>query len=285
LTISESVGVSVSVRDLYESSTARSLGAKIEDTMKRQSSGLDLIRTKSVAPGRCLTWIKKAEVGRPILFMVHDVFGLATSYRSLIPHLDMSLAGFNDPYFGMENAGFETIEAMAAYYLDQMSPSEAGVTLMGWSFGGTVAAEMAIRLDDRGIPVHLILVDAPHIEGSIATHIDLDEFIQRQGHPESLAECFLQEVRKNARLIRAYSLPRPLSSRSRITSIKAMRHPEFTDRDLVEDDGVLFDERNGWGEKLGENWTTVPVQASHFQLFVEPFASEVAAAILQAEMC
>lgn len=239
---------------------------------------------KRVAPGRCLTRITPTQEGRATVYMVHDVFGLSTPYQSLIPHLNANIFGFNDPYFGMEHGGFQSIEAMATYYLEQILPPlslDSETILAGWSFGGTVAAEMAIQLQKSGLPVHLILIDAPHIDESTPAYADLDEFIKRQGHPETLAECLLQEVRKNVKLLRAYDLPHPLSNRSRITSIKALRHPEMN-RDLTEEDGALFDERNGWGEKLGKNWTTIPVQSSHFQLFTEPNVSGVAAAIIHA---
>lgn len=283
LDISDSVGCPISVRDLYSSSTPRNLAAHIEQNMRTRTTLAQQTEETKIAPARTLIKIKRVD-SRPTIYMVHDVFGLSTPYRALAPHLNLNLVGFNDPYFGLEYGGFTSVNAMASYYLDQISPlPRDGITLLGWSFGGTVAFEMAQRCDELGIPVHLILVDAPRVNKDTKMRHDVDEFVRRQNHPESLMECLLAEVRKNVDILKAYSPRRRLSDRSRITSLKAMKHPDFTDRDLTPEDGVLFDERNGWDDEVGSRWTTVKINGSHFELFKEPVVEEIARAIKVAE--
>jgi len=224
--------------------------------------------------------------------MVHDVFGLSTPFRSLVRHLDsFNLAGFNDQYFGIEDGGYESIEAMVAAYLALIPRPRAmsPLTVMGWSFGGTVAAAMAAQLDAEGFAVHLILADAAFVNhssgnggGEEADQVDVEAFVKKQNHPPSLEQCLIQEARRNLRLIRAWQPPsRKLSDRSKITSIKAMRHPEHPERALTPDDGpLLWDERNGWGERLGgRSWATMKVDVGHFEMFSEPQVGEVARAL------
>lgn len=267
LTVSESVGVHVSVRDMYEASTPRGLASRIERTMRQAPS------TTSAKAGPCTTRIKKAD-GGPTMYMVHDVFGLATPYRALAPHLDVNLVGFNDPYFGRD--GFKTLSAMADHYAAQIAPCEAGIIVMGWSFGGTVAAEVVARLEDCGIRASLVLVDAARVDTFTAARTDIDAFIKGQGHPAALEECLLHEVHKNVEILRAHTSSRRLGGGTRITSVKAMKHPDERERDLTPEDGELFDERNGWGTMLGDDWTTVKISASHFELFNQPNVEEMA---------
>lgn len=66
--------------------------------------------------------------------------------------------------------------------------------------------------------------------------------------------------------------------------MKAMNYPDEQDRELTPKDGPLYDDVNGWGDILGDKWKTVRVPDSHFQLFAEPYVSQVAACIADSYM-
>jgi thioesterase domain-containing protein/acyl carrier protein len=95
-----------------------------------------------------------AEGVRHPLFLVHPLAGLVFPYRELVLHL-----GPDQPLYGLQSIGIAgeaspltRIEAMAEHYLAairQVQP-EGPYQLAGWSFGGTIALEMAQQLQKSG---------------------------------------------------------------------------------------------------------------------------------------
>ncbi|MFC7546918.1 amino acid adenylation domain-containing protein [Plantactinospora sp. GCM10030261] len=102
--------------------------------------------------------------GRAPLICVHPVLGLGWGYAGLLGHLDPdrpvyalqapALSGAADP---------ASVTDLAVDYLDRIRGIVRGgpVHLLGWSFGGLVAHEMAVRSRDAGAdPGLLVLLDA-----------------------------------------------------------------------------------------------------------------------------
>ncbi len=96
----------------------------------------------------------------PPLFLVHPMGGGALCYRDLAVSL-----GDEQPVYGLQSRGLgadeepdETVEAMAAHYLEEVRAAwPAGpYRLAGWSLGGDVAFEMAQRLVRDGATVELV---------------------------------------------------------------------------------------------------------------------------------
>jgi thioesterase domain-containing protein len=100
-------------------------------------------------------------VRRP-LFLVHPLAGLVFPYHDLAVHL-----GPEQPVYGLQSIGIagETlplsqVEDMATHYLAairQVQP-EGPYQLAGWSFGGTIALEMAQQLQNVGESVALLAI-------------------------------------------------------------------------------------------------------------------------------
>ncbi|GAB2805635.1 amino acid adenylation domain-containing protein [Streptomyces daliensis] len=95
------------------------------------------------------------------LFLVHPGEGLALAYRALAPHLpDLRLHLLSNPRFGRDGERFGSIEEMARLYaqwvhgIDPVGP----YTLGGWSFGGTVALEMARQMSEHGVEIETVLL-------------------------------------------------------------------------------------------------------------------------------
>ena len=110
---------------------------------------------------------------KPPLFLVHPAGGHVVCYRDLAVHLAP-----DQPVYGIQARGIEDgeaplpgVEAMAACYLEAVRAFRpAGpYRLGGWSFGGSVAWEMARLLDAGGEEVELLaLVDTGPHTGSLA---------------------------------------------------------------------------------------------------------------------
>jgi thioesterase domain-containing protein/ubiquinone/menaquinone biosynthesis C-methylase UbiE len=108
------------------------------------------------------------------LFLVHPLAGLVFPYHELALHL-----GADQPVYGLQSIGIAgeaspllQIESMAEHYLAairQVQP-EGPYQLAGWSFGGTVALEMAQQLQKRGESVSLLgIIDTRLYSNRLAT--------------------------------------------------------------------------------------------------------------------
>ncbi|WP_272419266.1 amino acid adenylation domain-containing protein [Polyangium jinanense] len=100
---------------------------------------------------------------RPPLYCVHAIGGSALSYLDLARAL-----GDEQPLHALHARGLDEGEpvddvvTMAQHYVDALLETHPGgaIRLLGWSFGGLVAFEMARELSARGVPVEeVILVD------------------------------------------------------------------------------------------------------------------------------
>jgi len=138
----------------------------------------------------------KAGSEKPPIFIVHGLSGLV-QFRQLANHIQT-----NRPIYGIRAQGIdgkaeplERVEDMAQLYLERLQevcPDDPYI-LIGYSFGGLVALEMAQRLAERGKRVALLaLVDAyphPHF---LPTADRLRLFVERmKNHAEHMRELSL----------------------------------------------------------------------------------------------
>ncbi|GAA2168995.1 amino acid adenylation domain-containing protein [Actinomadura napierensis] len=105
---------------------------------------------------------------RPPVFFVHPAGGLAWSYLQFQRHL-----GPDQPIYGLQGSAFTredlpgSVEEMAQDYLEQIRTVQPSgpYHLAGWSLGGLIAYEMAVRLQAAGERVGLLaLIDAYHTQ-------------------------------------------------------------------------------------------------------------------------
>ncbi|MFE0138380.1 condensation domain-containing protein [Streptomyces sp. NPDC059037] len=99
---------------------------------------------------------------RPPLFCVHPAAGIAWSYLRLTQPL-----GTDQPVYGLQARGLDgedvlpaSVSEMAADYLERMRTVQptGPYHLLGWSFGGLVAHEMAVQLQRNGESVALLSI-------------------------------------------------------------------------------------------------------------------------------
>ncbi|WP_369392750.1 amino acid adenylation domain-containing protein [Streptomyces sp. CG1] len=126
------------------------------------------------------------------LFCVHPAGSISWCYAGIVPFI-----GEEHPIYGLQAKGLlqpddlpASPAAMAAEYLEQVCAVQpAGpYYLMGWSFGGSIAYEMAVQLEERGEEVGVLaLLDAPaHVDGpsdpdGVERHV-LGLLLQSMGH-------------------------------------------------------------------------------------------------------
>ncbi|MGP3933653.1 non-ribosomal peptide synthetase [Nonomuraea sp. KM88] len=98
----------------------------------------------------CLIRMRAGEPDRVPLFLVPPTAGTPFPYLPLVEELDPRL-----PVYGLQAPGYEggeqpldTVEAIAARYVRELP--DGPVALAGWSFGGSVAFEMARLLEEAG---------------------------------------------------------------------------------------------------------------------------------------
>ncbi|MFI9063943.1 amino acid adenylation domain-containing protein [Streptomyces sp. NPDC053429] len=120
------------------------------------------------AAARLLVPLAEGDPARPPLILVHPRGGDVVCYRELVRGLAGAPAG-DRRVLGLESVGYNTadaplerVEEMAERYLAALREElpNGPYLLAGWSFGGTVAFEMAARLEAAGETVAFLgLVD------------------------------------------------------------------------------------------------------------------------------
>ncbi|MGV0161985.1 non-ribosomal peptide synthetase, partial [Mycobacterium colombiense] len=145
--INASLDANLAVRTLFHAPTVRSLSRQLG----QDASEIEVVPVEFLKEG----------TGDP-LFCIHPGGGLVWPYHALGNYLDCSIVGIQQiPQNGEAEAA--SIRDMARNYADRIQGIDpAGpYHLLGWSFGGVVAHEIAIELQRRGCSVaHLILLDA-----------------------------------------------------------------------------------------------------------------------------
>jgi thioesterase domain-containing protein/acyl carrier protein len=145
--INTALDADLAVRTVFDAPSVRSLSQQLG----RPDSAVEVIPVEVLKEG----------TGVP-LCCIHDGFGLSWPYRALGNYLDCPIIGINQiPQNG--EAEPESIRSMAVSYADRLQGvyPDGPYNLLGWSFGGVVAHELAVELRRRGCVVQrLVLLDA-----------------------------------------------------------------------------------------------------------------------------
>ena len=146
----------LSVRTLFHAPSVASLSQRLSS----QESFVEIVPIEVLKEGN----------GVP-LFCIHPGGGVSWSYQPLGNYLDCPVIGIQQ-IFQDEESEPRSVREMARSYADRIQTMEFGgpYNLLGWSFGGVVAHEIAVELQRRGCEIsRLILLDArPSIDRSIS---------------------------------------------------------------------------------------------------------------------
>ncbi len=176
-------GISVSVRDVITAPTVRGL--------------LDRMSLSSVRDALDVLLPIRAKGDRPPLFCVHPAGGLSWCYMPLARYVpdDMRLYGLQARGLDGTSQFPESVSDMAADYIRQIrTVQEAGpYYLLGWSFGGIPAHEIAVQLQAQGEEVAaLILMDAYPLADRAALPAE------RQPDPDVMMARLVDRARREA---------------------------------------------------------------------------------------
>ncbi|HEV2505495.1 MAG TPA: thioesterase domain-containing protein, partial [Mesorhizobium sp.] len=138
--IRSTLGVELAIRTLFEAPTVAQLGDRLGETSQSDSYAV-LIPIR--ASGKL-----------PPLFCIHPGGGLSWGYASLIKYLgkDHPIYGLQSPQFSIGAPQFSSMEALAEEYLRHIRSvqPQGPYHLLGWSFGGYIAHEIAVILRRQG---------------------------------------------------------------------------------------------------------------------------------------
>jgi len=144
-------GVRLGIRTVFEAPTVARIVERLGDS--EQDGSLDVLLPM------------RRQGGRPPLFCFAPATGLAWCYAGLIAGLPVG-----QPVYGLQAHGIAReeplpadIQSLAADYLRRIRQVQSAgpYHLLGWSFGGLVAHEVAVRLQEAGHEVAVLaLLDA-----------------------------------------------------------------------------------------------------------------------------
>jgi amino acid adenylation domain-containing protein len=142
-------GVPVPLRALFESPTAAGLAARLDQPFMEDALGSILL---PIRPGG----------SNPPFFCIHPAAGLSWCYTPLSRYVPA-----DQPLYGLQACGLDgasqpscSVRDMASEYVKQIrAVQESGpYHLLGWSFGGIVAHEIAVQLQADGEQVAALII-------------------------------------------------------------------------------------------------------------------------------
>jgi len=146
--IQEAFGVNLPLNSLFREATIENLARQIRSQSRMEA-------WSSLVPIR-------PEGGRPPFFCVHGITGDAVWFEYLVPYLDP-----DQPIWGLQSRGLDgvqqpctSIEEMAAHYISEIRALQptGPYYLGGYSYGGSIAYEMARQLWEANQEVGLLVI-------------------------------------------------------------------------------------------------------------------------------
>ncbi|WP_234012214.1 amino acid adenylation domain-containing protein [Nocardia cyriacigeorgica] len=144
-------GIEMPVQMMFGEATPAAIAARVDD------SGVDDAMAEALAP--ILPLRPDTGASREPLFCVHPAIGLAWCYSGLLAHLpaDRPVYGLQAPHV-TGGAGYGSLAEAADQYVEHIRSVQphGPYHLLGWSLGGLIAHEIAVRLQEAGEQVALL---------------------------------------------------------------------------------------------------------------------------------
>ncbi len=168
------LGTHLPISAIYNAPTPYRLANEVCSYNSSSSNHPSAATFVSLAPGK----------GNDPVYLLPGIGGQPMNYAPLVNllHSDRPFVGVHLPGLQQLHAIGNDLKQLASWLIDQMNleQSNRAPSMIGYSFGGALAVEIATQLQDRGFdPAHLILLDA-HLPfglpkkskaGVIATHL------------------------------------------------------------------------------------------------------------------
>ncbi|WP_159840530.1 non-ribosomal peptide synthetase [Nocardia sp. CY41] len=153
LRLSSALGTRIPVMRVFTAPTPAQL---VADLARRASGAVE-----TEAAFEMLLPLRPSGSAAP-LFCVHPVSGISWSYAGLAAYLDPErpLYGLQTPVLATDEVMPGSIEEWAHHYIELIRSKQptGPYHLLGWSFGGVIAHEIAVQLQRRGERVALLAV-------------------------------------------------------------------------------------------------------------------------------
>ncbi|MEH1970259.1 amino acid adenylation domain-containing protein [Nostoc sp.] len=286
---------------LFQSGTVEAL-AKIICPEEDLTRNLALVNSLDQPKSR---WSSLVEIqpngSKPPFFCIHGLGGEVLCFRELALHL-----GTEQPFYGLQPQGLDgkhpfhtRVEDMAAHYIQEIQTLQphGPYFLGGYSFGGTVAFEMARQLQEQGEQVGiLVMLDScrPGYSWRVSflkrVFLHLNNMVQqgsiylwqravkwsywRKRHLENRYNRYLEEI---------LNLPENDKHLKIInTNTQAISEYIFSpylgqaillrteDRNRSEAVGIRYDPQFGWGDLVTGGLNIHYLPGSHLDLLKEP---------------
>ncbi|MGW1738536.1 amino acid adenylation domain-containing protein [Nocardia sp. NPDC001965] len=157
-------GYELPMQLLFGESTPAALAARLGDGTAADAMAMALAPLLPLRPD--------TGTGRPPLFCVHPAIGLAWCYAGLLAELpaDQPVYGLQAPQ-ASGKPGFGSIGEAAEHYITHIRTVQphGPYQLLGWSLGGLIAHEIAVRLQAAGEEVALLgMLDSYRLSDELA---------------------------------------------------------------------------------------------------------------------
>ncbi|CAN1209546.1 hypothetical protein TUMEXPCC7403_04940 [Tumidithrix helvetica PCC 7403] len=231
---------------------------------------------------------------KPPLFGIHDVYGGAMCYRQFANHLSS-----DQPFYGLVAQGYNkqephlsTVEAMAERYLAEIRTiqPEGPYYLMGYSFGGLVAFEIAQQLHRNHEEVALLALFDTFAEGDrqpfrlhqkVARHFRYTLQFGFQYLYDRVAKYFQKSTAiefianplRNSELIAAHREATKIYNPSVYSGKITFFQP--TDREVYQEWAIVAHYKS-WSKRTSEPLEMFDVPGSHPLMFQEPHVAALA---------
>lgn len=238
--------------------------------------------------------------GLPTVYFVHEISGAVLHFAPLARRL----ARLRD-VIGLQSLGLNpgyppdtAIEQMAQRYLEvvlqQDDADDTPCALVGYSMGGLIAFEMALRLADAGRRARLLLLDAPHpgrpkmVDAAHAVRLMARQLrvncvlTAQTEDPDALVALLIDGAKASGALPAYYTAEdlRPALELQRANGHAAeiYRPARRFDGDVLligAGEGVLAERTAGWAPHVAGRLDGHEVDAEHYSLLREPAATTV----------
>ncbi|VDM87525.1 Gramicidin S synthase II [Mycobacterium basiliense] len=237
------------------------------------------------------------------LFCLPPGGGLAWQYRNLESYVDCPIVGFQQP---IGESWLGSIREIAAHYADKAQEfyPEGPYNLIGWSFGGLVAHQLAIELQRRGCKVRSLIVLDPRLDidgtaepAQISESYIINMFLQMNGIDIEEQAQPLTYRQAEALFRRREAVESPLPTKRIVETMVenlnlSLRLQSGHVPDVFDGDMIIFSGRAGdappllpeWRPFVAGNITEHPVDCAHGEMLnpesLESFGARLAAYLL-----
>lgn len=133
----------------------------LESPIRRLSEEINLLLNNKKTKLPAVITLRKGDHSLPPIVLIHPAYGELYQYRHLVAHLSTqrTIYGIQNSPFNDDTGENNSIEVMALQYIEMLKDIPlSDAILMGWSFGGTLAYEVAYQLELQGCAVKSVVM-------------------------------------------------------------------------------------------------------------------------------